>query len=403
MLSALREANWIGLGRVQGYGAILFVILSLTVAWVAATSRGLVSTAGAPLGTDFTSFRAAVSLAAGGSPEKVYDQASHGEAERALFPGRDIPYYAFFYPPTFLLICLPLVLLPYGAALLVWLGATGFAYWRALRQFLPQGRAILPILGFPVFFVNTIYGQNGFLSGALMGFGALFLSRRPLVAGVCYGALVFKPHLGLLVPLALVAARAWRAFLAAGAAAVALALVSWAAFGSKTWEAFFASNRLAREALEQNRVVYEKMQSLFSFLRLSGFDLSFAYSAQALASLAAAGAIVWLAVKLRAGAALGAALAAATVLASPFLLAYDLSIAGIAIAWLAAEGLSNGFRPWEKFVLLLAYFLPLIAQVTLQLKLAIPWTPVAASLLLLAIIRRVAADAAAQPVHSKCG
>lgn len=173
MLAVLRDARWIEQSRVQGYPAIVFIILCMSFVWLVGASHGMVSTAGAPVGTDFTSYRAAVSLAAEGSPEKAYDPALHREREHQLFAGRDIPYYAFYYPPVFLLICLPLALLPYGAALAAWLGVTGFAYWRALRTFLPQRQAILPIFGFPAFFVNAIYGQNGFLSGALMAFGAL--------------------------------------------------------------------------------------------------------------------------------------------------------------------------------------------------------------------------------------
>src|SRR6202034_3711229 len=93
-----------------------------------------VDLAGNPLGADFISFWTAGRLALG-NPAQVYDAAAHFAAERALFPSiRE--YTAFFYPPTFLLICAPLALAPYLLAAAIWLAATGAAFVAALRAYL---------------------------------------------------------------------------------------------------------------------------------------------------------------------------------------------------------------------------------------------------------------------------
>ena len=59
----------------------------------------------------------------------------------------------------------------------------------------------------------------------------------------------------------------------------------------------------------------------------------------------------------------GPALVAATLLASPFLLDYDLTLLAFPLAYLAREGLERGFAPFEKSVLILAYLLPLASRI----------------------------------------
>ena len=85
---------------------------------------------GRPLATDFSSFWTAARLALDGTPGLAWNPVAHAAAEHANFgsnAGYVQDYYAFFYPPPFLLICLPLAFLPYSAALAVWITATGAA------------------------------------------------------------------------------------------------------------------------------------------------------------------------------------------------------------------------------------------------------------------------------------
>jgi Glycosyltransferase family 87 len=70
--------------------------------------------------------------------------------------------------------------------------------------------------------------------------GTLYLIPiRPVLAGICLGLLSYKPQYGLLFPLVLIAASQWRVFFSAGATAILLAFVSWLAFGTESWQAFF--------------------------------------------------------------------------------------------------------------------------------------------------------------------
>jgi hypothetical protein len=390
-LASLRDAPWLTPERARGYALVFLALFALAaLGWVAA-SRGGLDPLGKPLGTDFQSFWTASQLALSGRPADAYDPAVHAAAQRAAFAGRDVGYAAFFYPPVYLLICLPLALLPYLPALAAWLAATGYAYWRMARALLGAGRTLaLPALALPAAFLNAGHGQNGFLTAALFGAGALALKRRPLLAGACFGALVFKPHLGLLIPLALALSGRWRAIAAATAVALALGLASLAVFGPETWGAFLAISPLARASLEQDLVGAEKMQSAFAAVRLLHGPVTAAYLAQGVFALFAAATVAVVARRTRDLDALGPVMAAAAVLATPFLLDYDLILLAVPLAWGLREGARTGFLPWEKTVLAAGFVLPLVSRLAAGAA-GLPLAPAILTAVLLVTARRALA------------
>ena len=399
----LRDAEWLDARRARAYCLILFIVTALCMAGWAALSHGGVDPRGKPLGTDFTSFWTASQLALAGRPEAAYDLAAHHGAQSALF-GRDLGYAAFFYPPAFLLICLPLALAPYLASLGLWLAGTLLAYLAAMRAWLDARAGLVPILAFPAVMATLGHGQNAFLTAALLGGGCALLNRRPTLAGLLLGALIFKPHLGLVIPVALVAARRWRSLAAAGAAALALCGASALVFGASTWSAFFAATALARGALDDNLVGDEKMISVFAALRLLGVGNAVAYAAQALAALGVCASLASLQRRAFRCEAEGAALAAATLLASPFALDYDLTILAIPLAWLVSQGLRGGFLPYEKSLAAAAFILPAIAR-PLAGALGLPLAPLVVAAIFAAVVRRAfaSADAAAPAMAARFG
>ncbi|MBP0650865.1 DUF2029 domain-containing protein, partial [Mycobacterium tuberculosis] len=82
--------------------------------------------------------------------------------QTALF-GQDVGYRAFFYPPPFLAVVLPFGLLPYGAAVVAWIGATSAAAVLLLRRQAPN-LALLGLLAMPALWLNGGHGQNGALT-----------------------------------------------------------------------------------------------------------------------------------------------------------------------------------------------------------------------------------------------
>ena len=69
-----------------------------------------------------------------------------------------------------------------------------------------------------------MHGHNGFLTALLLGGGLILLERKPFLAGLLLGCLVYKPQFALVLPLLLLALWNWRAI--AGAAVSSLALIS---------------------------------------------------------------------------------------------------------------------------------------------------------------------------------
>jgi alpha-1,2-mannosyltransferase len=391
-MRALRDAPWLTADRATAYcrviGAVCLAAAVGGLSWSLLVTGGLIDPAGRPLGTDFVSFYAASELALGGQPAAVYAMADHAAAQqRAVGPVAD--YFAFFYPPIYLLLVLPLATLPYAPALILWLGATGFAYWRAIGALLGRHGPSLAVLAFPALLANAGHGQNAALSAALFGFAAFQMDRRPALAGLCIGLLAYKPQLALLAPFILAAGGRWRTILAAAATVIAVAAATWLAFGTATWTAFLAQAPLASTALAEEMVGSEKMVSVFAAIRMLGGGASTAFAVQACATAAVA-IVVCHAARRADGAATGAMLAAAAPLASPFVLDYDLLVIAVPLAWTFAQARDTGFLPWEKTVLGAAFILPILARSIAALT-GIPIAPAVLVLLLAVVVRRAAA------------
>ena len=385
LIERIRTGDWVTARRVRLYPR-LFLAVCLALAVVAIIrGQGSLTDASTPLGTDFISFWSAANLVAQGRPAAAYDHAALQALEQTI-TGPDGPLYTWLYPPMALLVVAPLAALPYPAALVAWLGLTLAGYLTAIWRLLPEGRALLPMLAFPPLFINLGHGQNAFLSAALLGWGLVLLPRRPWLAGLLMGTLIYKPQLGLLLPVALLAAGQGRAVLGAGLAALALMGATYGLWGSEVWTAFLAKSDYARQMLEQGLVPWYKMTSVFAAARLLGAGVGVAWALQGLASLIAA-ATVW---RLWRGPAAYpikvAALAIGTLVAAPLALDYDATLLGLALAAWVAEGRRRGFGDWEISTLALAWMSPLfwrpLAQVT-----SIPWGTLTLVLLLWLVIR----------------
>jgi alpha-1,2-mannosyltransferase len=213
------------------------------------------------------------------------------------------------------------------------------------------------------------------------------MDRRPASAGLLFGAMVFKPHLALMLPLAFLFAHRWTTLAAAALAAAGLSVLSLLVFGAPAWSAFLADSSLARSALENNLVGNEKMQSVFAAVRLLHGSLGLAWGLQAAAALGAAGALLYLQRRAFRSSCEAAAVVCAGLLATPFLLDYDLTLMAIPLACLLREGFRVGFFPFEKAVMAFAFLLPLISRLAAG-ALALPLAPLTIAALLVLAVRR---------------
>jgi hypothetical protein len=359
----LRTGCWLTAARTRGYSLILLVISALAITgWIAA-SHGLIDPNGKPIGTDFSNVYAAGRLTWQGKAADAYDPALQHAAEQATFGGREVPFYGWHYPPFFFAVAVLVAALPYAWGLLLWLAASFAAYLVAIRAILPRPETLLVASAFPATFVNIGHGQNGFFTAALLGGALHLLDRRPLIAGVLIGLLAYKPQFGALIPIALIAAWRWNTIAAAIATIATLIAISFLTLGSGVWHAFADSTNFTQTiVLEQGNTGWEKIQSVFSAARSWGADIKTAYAIQGMLALMLASSIAWLwqsdaAFELKAS-----ALATASLLATPYVLDYDLVVLAVAIAFLARHGFSSGFRDYEVSLLGASWIVPLLAR-----------------------------------------
>ena len=358
--AAASAEAWSTRERVVGYARVFIAIyLVAAVVWVALSSD-MVDENGKPLGYDFITFWAGSFLALAGDAAASFDMASIFAAERLAVPASE-HVFLWHYPPTFHLIVLPLALMPYLVAYAVWTAGSFVVYATVIRRFVPRPETLWVLAAFPGAFINAFHGQNGFLTAALFGAALLQLETRPVLAGLLFGLMSWKPQLGLLVPIALLCACQWRAFAAAAATTIAVAALSLLVFGMEPWIAFWHDIPLVGVVLDSGELPWAKIPSLYVALRLLGLTTVPAYVVHAIAALGVLAAVahVWRGpapLRLR-----GAVLVTGALLVPPYLFDYDLAILAIPIAILAGEGLRHGWRPFERQVLLAAWLTPLAA------------------------------------------
>ena len=97
----LRSGRWLTASRLRGYSLILLCIGAIAmVGWIA-LSDGLIDRNDKPLGTDFSNVYAAGTLIWRQHPADAYEPALQHAREKAVFGGREVPFYGWHYPPFF--------------------------------------------------------------------------------------------------------------------------------------------------------------------------------------------------------------------------------------------------------------------------------------------------------------
>ncbi|HVI97029.1 MAG TPA: glycosyltransferase family 87 protein [Anaeromyxobacter sp.] len=390
-MNALRTGSWLTMGRVRSVCTLLLVAYAAMLAYLL-TGPGHLDPLGRPLGTDFAMFYAGSHALLEGVPaSSLYSPAVLNDLAR---PFTNSAEYVWFYPPVAFLLYWPVGLLPYLPALFVWVAIGLAGYVSAVSRIMPGRITVAGAVAFPAVFVAALHGQNGFLVAAAVGWGLALLPTRPVLAGLLLGVLAMKPHVALLVPLALLAGRRWRAAGAMLASSIGLAVISAATFGTESWRAFLRVGAIARALLETEGVPYFKLASVFSFARLMGAGVGAAYLLQAAAAATAAATVAWLWAKRCAYELQAAALVFASFAVTPYAYDYDLVVLGVGMALFARLAAREGWLPWEKSALALAWAAPLLARTMAQWA-RIPLVPLVVGSVLVLAVRRARATSCA--------
>ena len=322
----------------------------------------------------------------GHSAALIYDRGALRASQLALGldPGASYP---FAYPPSYLpllwalgrlsgpLACIVLL----GIGLPFWLWATFGRDWRS--------PALFAALALPTTAIEIASGQSGFLAAGLLAGGLRLAGRNPTAAGVLFGLLSYKPQLGLLVPLALIAARLWRTLAAAALTACALVIVTSMLFGAGIWPAWAGGlpSFSQQFAAESSQIVHLMPTPLAALTQL-GIAPGLARIGQWVATFAAA-AVVWFLFRAGADRLAGAGLLLAALLATPYAFVYDMPVVATAVIWLVIERDRSGeaFGTGEVMVAILVLLAPVaLAAGTSRFPLA----ALSLILLLAAVVRR---------------
>lgn len=380
--------HWLDAERLRVYPRIFLALYAVAVVAYAVTLHDGLDFRGQVLGADFLCFYSAAKLALAGHAPSAWDFGVLFPLQQAVFPAYAGYGWPWFYPPPFLLLVAPLALLPYVAALVVFLGATATAWWLTLRRAIGRPGAGWLMAGFPGLWMCLAQGQNGLLTAALAAGSILTHRHRPALSGILLGLLIIKPHLAVLFAVALLAARAWKTMFVAAATAVAALGISELVLGPGSTTAWLVSMPLASAATEAGALPWAKMPSTFATLRLLGASVEVAYVGWAAVAVAAAAA-VWLvwrrtdSVRLR-----GAVLMTATFLAIPHVHDYDLAWLAFPIAWFALYGLEHGWRRGDREVLVAAWLLPALST-ALATATQVQLGPVGLAAVVWIVLRRV--------------
>ena len=301
----------------------------------------LIDGEGRPVAADFLAFYTAGRESLAGQAAALYEPAFAKAAQVAAL-GRDFAgTYGWHYPPTYLLVTAPLSSLCLLVAQIVWVAVTLalllIVLWRiAGLRGVAVGLAVPALLG------NLVTGQNGFLTAALVGASLLLVERRPGLAGTAVGLLAIKPHLGLLFPVALAAGRHGCAILAATATVAGTALLTAAIFGVEPWLAFFGSMAAGQaQVLGAGIMGFGKLQSAYGLVRAFGGGAGAAWTAQAIVTGTVGIAVAWLWRSSSSTGLKAAGLAAASLLATPYVYLYDAVLLSVPAAFLVRDGVST--------------------------------------------------------------
>jgi arabinofuranan 3-O-arabinosyltransferase len=370
--------------RFYGTGVLVAFVLAVLLWWAVYQGVWVVRPDGTRSNIDFCWIWVSGHFAASSDPSRIYNNAVYATAQNTFYrPGECLFLHQYVYPPSFLFFTYPVGLLPYLTAFTVWVVGTFIIYETAVYAVVSRPAALIAAAA-PVFVLKNIqFGHNGFLTAGLIGLALVSIERRPWLSGIFLGFLTYKPHFGVLFPLALLASRNWRALAGATAAALIFGIAAALAFGHETWSSFIHSLFDRNADLSPDTQAGLILQSVYGLLRWMGASPGISWAVHLCVAIPVAAA-VWVVWARPVPHALKAALlCVALLVVTPYVGAYDLCILSIAAAFLVSDGISRGFLPGERTVML--------GCAAGLFMLAVPINVMIYAALLILVIRRIAA------------
>ena len=149
-------------------------------------------------------------------------------------------FYTYSYPPHFLPVILPFGLLDYTTTLYLWtflsIAVMAWAGW-----IITGGRVLLTIMAVlsAGALANLFHANTGAFAGALLILSLWYMRDKPVLAGILFGLLSFKPQLGIVAFVFAVLGRHWKFLFWATATTLFFIVLTWALFGLEPFRVFF--------------------------------------------------------------------------------------------------------------------------------------------------------------------
>lgn len=216
------------LGGLTAVATAGFVATVLIISFILTMQQGQTA-----MSVDFRLYWAVGQVALMGEPLSAFDDARLDEIH-ATYTDANLPW---LYPPGFMVVLTPFGAFPFSVAFTLWtLVSLALVAW-AIRPFVAGIKPLWIALSLaPAFYPALLLGQNSLLllAGLLAALSAL-RSERWILAGIFIGCLTLKPQLGIMIPFALLAIRAWQTIFAAIVTTVAVTVLPTLAYGVDYW------------------------------------------------------------------------------------------------------------------------------------------------------------------------
>ena len=328
---------------------------------------------GFPAGRDFVNLWSGGRAALSGDYQLIFDAKRYAlELQRLIDQSLPESALVWSYPPTAFWLGVPFAGLPFYAALPLWMvSGIGVAFWAfRLRGVRPVPLWQVPLLVLaPGVLMVLFFGQTGLLTSGLF-IGGLVLARdRPWVAGALLAGFVVKPHMGLAIPIVLLALRHWRAFAATAVCSLLYVLATVMAFGTEPWDLYLGVTLPKHLGLLTPwglRLPWMFTAQYFQFLGL-GFSPAAAMRLHWIVAGGTIAALFFTLSRVRDPDLQITLAAAATLLISPYMQSYELALPAIAALRAAAYAPQPDRDPYlalRWFVVIVALMSPVIGLLT---------------------------------------
>ncbi|HET9369521.1 MAG TPA: glycosyltransferase family 87 protein [Vicinamibacterales bacterium] len=372
-----RRSFWhVTVREATAHAVILAAVLWIGAALLIVSGRDGRDAFGNLKGADFVHFYTLGRLALERRADLLFDGPRQHEAQVAYVPASEPDGFVPVYPPHAALWFAPFATLGYVPAAFAWAIVTALAYAFAVGVAWRAGGArewggplvVAAAAAFPPFWNLVLHGQTTAIPLIAFAGGYLALARdQRVLAGAVLALASVKPQLGVVLAVVVLATGDWRLMLGA---AVSLAIQAAAVglwFGQETlWRYVDVVRQIGdvRDLLEPKPYQLHSIRTLADLMPQPWSTL-FWYGA--LAAIALLVIRIWRShapLPVRFG-----ALVIATLLASPHLTVYDVTLAAPALLWLAPVSVAAIYLLYVTTLVPTALFLPI--QISVLVLLAI--------------------------------